>query len=139
MDLADIRFIVDENTLAVGRVMVDLRQDTACIGSPPVIDLLPRESPDREWIPVVARQGWIVVTNDHRLRTRYHEASLALQHGLRAVNMKSVGHQDAWSQLVRLTKHWQAVERHIAQHPTGPWWLSLTDGGHRSLSYQPGT
>ncbi len=138
VELARVRFVVDENTLAIGKVMADLRGDTAYIGAAPIAELLPRRSTDRQWIPIVAEHGWIVVTNDHRLRTRYLEATLAQRHGLRAVNMKSVGHRDAWSQLVRLTKHWQAVERHIEDHPDGPWWLSLTDRGHRVLPYQPG-
>jgi predicted nucleic acid-binding protein len=74
VELARVRFVVDENTLAIGKVMADLRGDTAYVGAAPIAELLPRRSADRQWIPIVAEHGWIVVTNDHRLRTRHFEA-----------------------------------------------------------------
>jgi hypothetical protein len=53
------------------------------------------------------------------------------------VNIKGVGHRTAWDQLVRLTKHWQSVERFIDKNPAGPWWLSLTDSSCSPLRYRP--
>ena len=35
-DLDTIRYFVDENTLALGKVMAGLRDDTAVIGLPPI-------------------------------------------------------------------------------------------------------
>ncbi|MGH3907611.1 MAG: hypothetical protein ACRDTE_26050 [Pseudonocardiaceae bacterium] len=137
MEFANLRFVVDENTLAVGKVMQQLRDDVAYVGDPLISDLIPLRASDHHWIPVVAEHAWVAITNDHHLRTRYYEASLALRHGLMVVNMKGVGHRTAWDQLVRLTKHWQSVERFITKHPAGPWWLSLTDGGWRQLTYRP--
>lgn len=132
-----MRFVVDENTLAVGKVMQQLRDDVAYVGDPLISGLIPRRASDQHWIPVAAEYGWVAITNDHHMRTRYYEASLALRHGLMVVNMKGVGHRTAWDQLVRLIKHWQAVERFITKNPGGPWWLSLTDGGWRQLDYRP--
>ncbi|MGQ0773363.1 MAG: hypothetical protein ACT4NY_02930 [Pseudonocardiales bacterium] len=137
MELGQLRFIVDENTLAVGKVMQQLRDDVAYVGDPLISDLIPRRSLDKHWIPVAAEHGWVAITNDHHMRTRHYEASLALEHGLMVVNVKGVGHRTAWDQLVRLTKHWQSVERFITKNPAGPWWLSLTDSGWRRLDYGP--
>ena len=137
MELGQLRFVVDENTLAVGKVMQQLRDDVAYVGDPLISDLIPRRSLDKHWIPVAAKHGWVAITNDHHMRTRHYEASLALEHGLMVVNIKGVGHRTAWDQLVRLTKHWQSVERFIAKNPAGPWWLSLTDSGWRQLDYRP--
>lgn len=110
-----MRFVVDENTLAVGKVMQQLRDDVAYVGDPLISDLIPCRSLDKHWIPVAAAHGWVAITNDHHMRTRHYEASLALEHGLMIVNIKGVGHRTAWDQLVRLTKHWQSVERFIAK------------------------
>ena len=35
--------------------------------------VFPDETPDRIWIPEVARRGWIIVTRDRRLRHRHLE------------------------------------------------------------------
>lgn len=121
MELGQLRFVVDENTLAVGKVMQQLRDDVAYVGDPLISSLIPRRSLDKHWIPVAAEHGWVAITNDHHMRTRYYEASLTLEHGLMVVNIKGVGHRTAWDQLVRLTKHWQSVERFIAKSPAGPW------------------
>lgn len=137
MELRQVRFVVDENTLAVGKVMQQLRDDVAYVGDSLISDLIPRGSLDQHWITVAAEHGWVAITNDHHMRTRHYEASLALEHGLMVVNIKGVGHRTAEDQLVRLTKHWQSVERFITKNPAGPWWLSLTDNGWRQLDYRP--
>jgi hypothetical protein len=82
--LDGVQFFVDENTLALGRVIAQLRDDVAVIGEPPIDHLLRRGMDDVEWIPVVAARGWVVITIDHHLRTRPHEAALAAQHGLKS-------------------------------------------------------
>lgn len=66
MELGRLWFVVDENTLAVGKVMQQLRDDVAYVGDPRISDLIPRRSLDRHWIPVVAAHGWVAITNDHR-------------------------------------------------------------------------
>ncbi len=133
--LDDVRFFVDENTLALGRAIAQLRNDIAVIGEPPVDHLLRRGMDDVEWIPVVAERGWVVITIDHHLRTRPHEASLAARSGLMCVNLRGAGNLSRWEQLVRLVRHWEAVEAFIEKRPTGPWWLSLTRSGHREHEY----
>jgi hypothetical protein len=31
---------------------------------------IPRGTPDLEWMPIVGKNGWIVLTRDRRIRTR---------------------------------------------------------------------
>jgi hypothetical protein len=131
-----IRYVVDENTLALGRVMAELRDDTAVIGLAPVDQILLRGMSDIEWIPVVAARGWVVVTIDHHLRTRPYEAHLAVKHGLKCVNLRGAGNLSRWAQLVRLTSHWEALDEFVTNHPEGPWWLSLTKTGRREYDYK---
>ena len=105
-ELGSVRYFVDENTLALGKVMADLRDDTVVIGQSPVEHFLWRGMADVEWIPVVAARGWVAITVDHHLRTRPYEARLALEHGLKCVNLRGVGNLSRWSQLVRVARHW---------------------------------
>lgn len=135
-ELDYIRYVVDENTLALGKVMAELRDDTAVIGLPPVDQLLQRGMSDIEWIPVVGSRGWVVITIDHHLRTRPYEARLAQKHGLKCVNLRGAGNLSRWAQLVRLIGHWEALDQFVIGHPDGPWWLSLTKTGRREYSYR---
>lgn len=136
MDLEDVRFFIDENTIALGKAIAGLRNDTALIGRPPVDQLVTVGMLDVEWIPIVASRGWVVITIDHHLRTRPNEAGLALEHGLKYVNLKGVGNLTRWAQLVRLANHWDGVEEFARTHPDGPWWLSLNKTGRKEYSYQ---
>ncbi len=136
-ELGDIRYVVDENTLALGKVIAELRDDTAVIGRPPVDQLLRRGMSDVEWIPVVGSRGWIVITIDHHLRTRPYEAHLARKHGLKCVNLRGAGNLSRWAQLVRLISHREALDEFVTERPDGPWWLSLTKTGRREYDYRP--
>lgn len=135
-DLDDVRYFVDENTLALGRVIAELRDDTAVIGHEPVAELLRPGMADVDWIPIVAARGWVVITMDRHLRTRPHEAELAIEHGLKCVNLHGAGSLSRWSQLVRLASHWEAIEKHVAARPEGPWWFSVTKTRAREERYR---
>jgi hypothetical protein len=87
----------------------------------------------------VAAQGWTVITNDARLRTRPAEASLAVEHGLKVVHLHgAVGHQTAWAQAVRLMSRWVSIGKQVEAAPEGPWWLSVRQEGVRLLRFEPG-
>lgn len=74
----DVRYVVDENLLSLGNGMVVMRRDTARFSRPPVKELLSRGILDTNWIPIVGDSGWVMITNDRRLRTRPTEAALAI-------------------------------------------------------------
>lgn len=57
MEFDDVRFFVDENTLALGKAIAGLRKDTALIGHPQVDQLVSLGMQDIEWIPPVATRG----------------------------------------------------------------------------------
>src|SRR4051812_29674531 len=83
----DIKYVVDENLLSLGNGMVAVRDDTARFSRAPVEELLPRGIADTDWIPIVGDRGWVMTTNDRRLRTRPAEAALAIAHGLKVVHL----------------------------------------------------
>jgi hypothetical protein len=64
VDLAQVRFYVDEQLAGLGLGLMALRPDVAVASHPPIADF-PRDDPD--WIPEVAAQGWVVITNDKHM------------------------------------------------------------------------
>ena len=136
--LTGLTFVVDENLLRFGKALTALRDDLVCFGQPPVVDLLSPGIGDTEWIPVVGDHGWVMVTNDRRIRTRPSEAYLAIEHKLKVVHLHgAVGHQTAWAQAVRFLSRWSAIEKQVGVSE-GPWWLSLQQKSTRLLAYEPG-
>jgi hypothetical protein len=87
ISIDDVKYVVDENLLSLGNGMVAVRPDTARFSRSPVEELLPRGILDTEWIPIVGDRGWVMITNDRRLRTRPDEAELAIAHKLKVVHL----------------------------------------------------
>jgi hypothetical protein len=46
---------------------------------------VPRGTQDLDWMPIVARMGWIALTRDRRIRSRPAELVVYREHGLRSV------------------------------------------------------
>lgn len=137
--LQDIVYVVDENLLRLGKGMVEVRRDTGRFTAAPLDDLLPEGIEDPDWIPIVGQRGWVVITNDRRIRTRPAEAQLAIEHQLKVVHLHGVvGNSRPWDQLIRVTTRWEAVERQCRADPAGPWWLSLRSAQSRVMRFEPG-
>lgn len=66
----DVVYVVDENLQRLGKGMSTIRRDTARFTAQPLDDLLPEGIEDPEWIPIVGDNGWVLITNDRRIRTR---------------------------------------------------------------------
>ena len=47
-------------------------------------DHFPPNAKDADWLPVVGKQGWIVLTKDDRIRYRQHEREALLRASVRA-------------------------------------------------------
>ena len=69
LEVDNVTYVVDENLLRLGAGLVAVRKDTARFGRAPIDDILPLGILDTDWIPIVGRRGWIVITNDRHLRT----------------------------------------------------------------------
>ena len=133
----DIVYVVDENLLSLGNGMVAVRRDTARFSRHPVEELLPRGIADSQWIPIVGDRGWVMITNDRRLRTRPGEADLAIAHKLKVVHLHGkIGNSTAWDQLIRIATRWTDIADQ--QPKEGPWWLSLRTGAPKLMGFEPG-
>lgn len=137
--LDEIVYVVDENLLRLGKGMAAIRRDTGRFAGDALAELLPLGVEDPEWIPVVGDNGWVVITNDRRIRTRPVEAQLAIKHRLKVVHLHgAVGNARPWDQLIRVAGRWPAIERQVIASPSGPWWLSLQHSGTRLMQFDPG-
>ncbi|MFD2419125.1 PIN-like domain-containing protein [Amycolatopsis pigmentata] len=126
---------MDEDLAGVGRGLMHLRNDVVIGSLDPVSDLVPRK--DEERIPEVAKRGWVAITADRHIRTRFDEATPAIEHGLRCVCRKPPG-RDAvrWDYVRMLASHGDAVEQLCTR--IGPAWLELSRLRTRHRDYQPG-
>lgn len=134
-DLAAVRFFIDEDLIAVGRGLMELRDDVATARQEPIRNLVPALDPD--WIPIIADRGWVAITNDKHIRTRFDEATVAIRHALRCVHLRPPKRNtNRWGYVRLIAKHWDAIE--ALTESEGPAWLAVTDRSTRHLSYDPG-
>ena len=129
---APARFFVDENDLALGRSLALARKDVLHPGHVrlPEVSL---GNPDAVWLPIVGGLGLVVITRDKKIRSRPAEAALVVAAGVRGFVLTSAGDLSTWHTLSLLVRQWDALERHLAQYPSGPWLAALTSHGVRPL------
>jgi hypothetical protein len=135
--LADIRYIVDEDSRGFGMWLSRLRKDMTCVGSEPVDELLPLGTPDPTWIPLVAERGWIAITKNSKIRTQPREAKLAVEHGLRiACLMEPVKGANRWDFAQMVMRHWDAIV--ALEDREEATWLSVFRDRVKERPFQPG-
>lgn len=133
-DLDEVRFFVDEDLAGVGLGLMQLRNDVVTGSHEPVL-FIPRR--DEQWIPEVAKRGWVVITADRHIRTRHYEATAAIEHALLCVCLRPAGSSALrWDYVRLLAAHWEAVESMCGGE--GPDWLEVKTQRTRHLDYQPG-
>lgn len=126
------RFFVDEDLAGLGLALTRLRRDTLLGGRS---KLVPKDDPD--WIPIVAKLGLVVITNDRHIRTRPGEADKAVDAGLRCVHLRPMPKNPTqWDFMLQLTRHWPLVEALFDR--SGPVWLQLRGGTREERPYKPG-
>ena len=123
-----IRFYVDADLLGLAKVLVLVRSDVTYPGDPGGLgpDGLPRVAcpikpgeKDHVWIPLVASEGWIVITRDRRLRHRPAERRAILDNAARVIQLDARHELSKWLQLEIVVSQWRKFEE-LADLP-GPW------------------
>lgn len=131
-DRDQVRFYVDESALGLGRALEAARKDVIHVGH----KLLP-ECPlgilDPDWIPEVAARGLIVIARDRHIRTRPQELVTFRDAGLRVFWIAGKRDMPTWGWLVRVVRHWDAMEHEIAQRGAGPWFVAINENGLSSI------
>lgn len=130
-------YFTDENTLGLGKLLHRSGRDDILYPGHEHLPEIPRETPDLEWMPVVARRGLVVVSRDRRIRSRPAELKAYLELGIRSVWIgakRDLGPQD---QLEIFLKHELRLRREIIKRGPGPWALALSPTGLRPLGLRP--
>jgi predicted nuclease of predicted toxin-antitoxin system len=82
-------------------------------------DHFPQNTPDVEWLPEAARRGWVILTNDRKIRSRALELQAVMTSGARVLAL--VGGSLPAAELARNFINTAAkVEEFVAEHPA-PW------------------
>ena len=91
---AEVRIYIDADLLGLGHVLAGLRPDVTYPGDPGAVihkrhrPPSPITSPavkDSEWIPEVARRGWLILTRDRHIQEHRLEIAAVRDHGARMV------------------------------------------------------
>ena len=126
--MADIRFYVDADVLGLAKLLIQVRPDITYPGDPggvgcdgltrPACPTKPGDK-DQDWIPVVAKAGWVVITRDRRMLNRPAERQAILAHGARVVRFDARHELNKWLQLEIAVTQWRRIEE-LSELP-GPW------------------
>jgi PIN domain-containing protein len=119
---AIVRFYFDADVLGLAKAIIQLRPDCTYPGDPggvvhkrlrPPCPITSASVLDRDWIPEVARQGWLIITRDRHIRDHRAEISAVHRHGAKMITLAGEEARGTWDQLEILMCQWRAIERSI--------------------------
>lgn len=99
---------MDADTLGLAKVMVSLRADVTYPGDPggtfkgrirPACPVVTTAVDDDQWIPVVASNGWAIISRDKRIERRPAELAAVRDQGAKLFTLASDEKLDIWRQL----------------------------------------
>ncbi|MGH9085850.1 MAG: hypothetical protein ACRDYW_10390 [Acidimicrobiales bacterium] len=126
------RFFVDENDLALGKLLAAAHGDVVYPGHPD-LPAVPRGSIDDDWLPVVGASRPVVITRDQRIRYRLVEKQMWLDHAVRGFVLTGRKSQSTAESLAVLANHWPDIEALVDARPDGPWMYSVTQERLRGI------
>lgn len=117
---AAVRFYFDADVLGVAKVVATLRPDITYPGDPgavihrrrrPPCAIASTSVPDTDWIPLAAKEGWLIITRDRRIQEHRAEILAVLEHGAKMVALAARDALNRWQQLEVLFSRWRDIER----------------------------
>ena len=66
---------------------------------------------DRDWIPLVADRGWVIITRDSAIRGHSREIAAVHEHGARMVALAGGTARTKFEQLEVVMANWRRIER----------------------------
>jgi hypothetical protein len=66
--------------------------------------------PDTVWIPIVATEGWAIVSRDRKIQRRPAEFAAVLHHNAKLFAIASDEKLDVWRQLEILMCNWRTID-----------------------------
>lgn len=131
-----VRFYLDADVLGLARLICQERSDCTYPGDPGIVIRKRRREPcpvtspgakDPDWIPVVARLGWLIITRDRHINERLGELQVVRDHGAKIVNLAGTDAGTIWKQLEIVVTRWREIE--LLADEAGPFICSLSRTG----------
>lgn len=138
---AEVRFYVDADLLGLGHVLARLRPDITYPGDSGAIihkrhrPPCPITSPaikDTEWIPEVARRGWLILTRDRHIQDHRLEIAAVRDNAARMVTLTAESVRSVFDQLEIVMCRWRDLERCLTEPP--PFIYAATRTGLRRIT-----
>jgi hypothetical protein len=132
---ASVRFYVDADLLGLGKLLGTLRNDITYPGDPgaevhkrarPPCPITSPAVLDADWIPVIAEQGWLIVTRDSRIIENYAEITAVRASNAKMVALNQRDAQTKWGQLEVFMTQWRRIETLAAEPGPFIWRASRT-------------
>ena len=117
---AEVRFSVDADILGLGKLLGRLRPDITYPGDPgttlhkrvrPACAITTPRTKDPVWIPLVARQGLLIITRDANIQQHHAELDAVRVNQARMVALSSRDATATWSQLEVVMCQWREIEK----------------------------
>jgi hypothetical protein len=116
--MAEIRFYVDADLLALAKSLVQARYDVTYPGDSgdqnrgrTSCPIKRADTKDLAWIPTVAAQGWVAISRDRTISRKPAEVQAVKQHALRMVVLDVRRDATTWGELGIVVARWTDIER----------------------------
>jgi PIN like domain len=132
---AQVRFYVDADVLGLGKLLAGLREDVTFPGDKgalihrrqrPPCPIADPATQDTNWIPEVARRGWLIVTRDSRIAENRNEIAAVREHSAKMVALNQQDAQTKWGQLEVFMTQWRRIEALVTEPGPFIWRTSRT-------------
>ena len=140
---ASVRFYFDADILGLGKLIATVRADVTYPGDPvgalhkrrrPACPITSPHTEDVDWIPAVARAGWVTITRDRHIQDHRAELAAVRDHRLRMVALSAPEARTTWEQLEVVMCQWRAIE--ALAYREGPLLYLATRTSLRPISLQ---
>ena len=128
-----IRFYIDADLLGVAKILAGVRSDVTYPGDPggrgsdgferPPCPVQPGDK-DVDWIPQVARAGWIIISRDRHIQHRPAERQALIAAQAKMLRLDARHGLNKWQQLEIIVTQWRRFEE-VSELP-GPWLYMAT-------------
>lgn len=138
---AEVRYYFDADVLGLAKIMVQVRPDCTYPGDPggvlhkrrrPACPIAGPATLDPDWIPEIARAGWLIITRDSNIQAHRAEIDAVRENGAKMIALAGKDSIGTWAQLNVLLHHWRRVE--VAYDEPGPFIYSVTRTNFRPIS-----
>jgi len=125
----------------MAKVVAPLRPDLTYPGDPgatvhkrtrPACPIASPDVADTDWIPVVAKEGWLIITRDRHIQRHRAEILAVKEYGAKMVALAGNDAMNRWQQLEVLFSRWRQIEPLVER--SGPFIYKATRSSLQAVS-----